>query len=729
MRARYRSYVLAAAVFCALAASGFATTISLIKTESLSKEQFIQIGQHGFDVLEMKDQSLLIAVSPDDRVELTEIGISYDVVHEDLSAFYRSRYSDKEAETMGGFLTLSEIEAYLDGLAATYPTLCSPKFTIGQSIEGRDQWVVKISNNPLVDEAEPEIFYNSLIHAREPAGAAALLAFMDHLLQNYGSISEVTDVVDNRELYFLIVANPDGYAYNEATNPSGGGMWRKNRRNNMNGPTPDYGVDLNRNFGYFWGFDDEGSSPDPAEVTYRGPGPFSEPELQNFRDFVASRDFVIVHNIHTYSNLVLWPWGYETGAYTDREAFFRVLGDTMTQFNGYAPSAGWGLYPTNGAADDWLWGDTITKPRMITFTTEIGNNDDGFWPSPSRIPTLVSENIFPNLFLARIADDPYRLAPPRTPVLTLADSVSPNYEVVWSVDDAENTPVFYKLMEFSDRQIVADDAESDYGFWTTNQMSLTADRAAAGSFSWHTGNTDATDHSLLAMAPYPVGVSDSLRFKVWYDIETDWDYLYVQISTDGGQSFTNLANNLTTVSDPNGNNRGNGITGASGGWVSAAFDLSAYAGQEVAVRFSYVTDAFVLEEGVYLDDIENVSTFLSTVELGAAITDTVFALSGQAAGQYWYQVQGVDAEDQLSEWSDFASTTVYQDFVLGDCSGDGAVNLTDITCAVNYLFASGTAPEPLARIDVNCSGTQNLTDLTLMVNYLFVTFEPFPCSR
>ena len=216
-------------------------------------------------------------------------------------------------------------------------------------------------------------------------------------------------------------------------------MWRKNRRNNMNGPVPDYGVDLNRNFGYFWGYDDEGSSPDPADITYRGPSAFSEPELQNFRDFVASREFVIVHNIHTYSNLVLWPWGYQTGAYTDRENFYQVLGDSMTQYNGYAPSAGWGLYPTNGAADDWFWGDTLTKPRMISLTTEIGNSSDRLSPSPSRIPTLVAENIFPNMFLAKIADDPYRLAPPRTPAIALADSVSSNYEVVWSVDDPDNT--------------------------------------------------------------------------------------------------------------------------------------------------------------------------------------------------------------------------------------------------------------------------------------------------
>ena len=260
-------------------------------------------------------------------------------------------------------------------------------------------------------------------------------------------------------------------------------------------------------------------------------------------------------------------------------------------------------------------------------------------------------------------------------------------------------------------------------------MILSTDRAASGSSSWHSGNQDATDHSLEATVPYLVGSDDSLRFNLWFDIEVDWDYFYVQVSTDGGQAYTNLAGDLTTNTDPHGNNQGEGITGASGGWVPARFDLGAYVGQEVLFRLSYVTDASVLNEGVYVDDVFNLNTFLATAQLGAAIADTTFALSGRAAGDYWYRVQATDAESQLSEWSDFASTTVFQSYVLGDCTGDGTVNLTDITCAVTYLFGGGAAPDPVARIDVNCSGSENLTDLTLMVNHLFVTFEPFPCGR
>jgi murein tripeptide amidase MpaA len=95
--------------------------------------------------------------------------------------------------------------------------------------------------------------------------------YMWYLLENYGTDPEATYLVDNREMYFVPCFNPDGYEYNRQTDPNGGGMWRKNRRNNGGS----YGVDLNRNFGYMWGYDDLGSSPIPSSETYRGPSAFS----------------------------------------------------------------------------------------------------------------------------------------------------------------------------------------------------------------------------------------------------------------------------------------------------------------------------------------------------------------------------------------------------------------------------------------------------------------------
>jgi len=115
------------------------------------------------------------------------------------------------------------------------------------------------------------------------------------------------------------MVNPDGYTYNENTYPNGGGMWRKNRR--VNGGN-EFGVDINRNYGYKWGYDNQGSSPDSSSETYRGPGAFSETETQAVKYFAEQHNIQITLNYHTYGNLLIYPWGYEYGHFYTR---FRLI--------------------------------------------------------------------------------------------------------------------------------------------------------------------------------------------------------------------------------------------------------------------------------------------------------------------------------------------------------------------------------------------------------------------
>jgi murein tripeptide amidase MpaA len=129
----------------------------------------------------------------------------------------------------------------LDAMAAAYPNLISAPQSIGTSIEGRPIPFVRISNDPNVDQDKPEVLYNSLHHAREPGGLSQLIYYMWYLLENYGTDAEVTYLLDDRELYFVPCVNPDGYVYNQTIEPGGGGMWRKNRRDNGDGS---FGVDL-----------------------------------------------------------------------------------------------------------------------------------------------------------------------------------------------------------------------------------------------------------------------------------------------------------------------------------------------------------------------------------------------------------------------------------------------------------------------------------------------------
>ena len=694
--------------------SAVSKKISFIKLQKMSKQQYFAMQKLGLDIVEMKGEEFKVFAKPEDLTKLQSLDIKYEIIHPDIKAFYLSR--NTESASMGGFRTYSEIVAYLDSLTAAYPNITTDKFSIGNSIEGRPQWVVKISDNPDIDEDEPEVFYISLIHAREPAAAAALLNYMDYLLSNYGVDQEVTDIVNNRELYFLPVQNPDGYVYNETTDPLGGGMWRKNRRDNGDG---NFGVDLNRNYGFKWGYDDLGSSPNTSYETYRGTGPFSEPETQNVKNFIISRNFKIIHNFHTYSNLEIWPYGYDR-FYTTEEDFFENLGDSLTKLNNYTPEIGWSLYPTNGDADDWAWGDTISKPRTISLTCEIGSSSDGFWPDPSRIPTLEAENIWPNLFLAKIADNPFRIAPPKTPTIFSPDSSDSNYSIEWSVDDTINTPASYKLIEYTDKQQMIDDAESDHGYWQTVRMSLSNSRSHSGNYSWHTISANRSHHWLISNIPYEVQPDDSLKFWIWYAIENGWDYFYTQVSTDGGYTFENLANNLTTTNNPHGQNLGNGITGLSTGWVEAKFDLSPYVGQQVIFRLAYYTDDYSLEEGVYIDDIENVNIFQNQTEISSSIVDTFYNFTGKPNGQYWYRVTAIDNDDQESRLSPFTFIKVVTpSYVLGDANGDGQVNGNDLLFLINYCFAGGPAPNPLEVADVDCNGSVNGNDILFMINYMF----------
>jgi hypothetical protein len=307
-----------------------------------------------------------------------------------------------ELGSMGGYYTLQEVLNELDSMHMKYPDLISVKQQAGgqTSIEGRPLYYVKISKNPGVTAPVPKVFYNALIHAREPEGMEQLIFFMWYLLENYATNEEVKYLVDNLEFYFLPVENPDGYQYNCTTEPYGGGMFRRNRRDNGDGS---FGVDLNRNYGYRWGYDDIGSSPNTWDETYRGTGPFSEPETQSVRDLCNQVGFKETLNYHTYGDLFLYPWSYIEQDTPDSSVFWN-FSTLMTRQNRYITGVpGTVLYTTNGDANDWMYGEQGTKPRVFVYTPETGNDSDGFWPPPYRIIPLCQENMYQNLMMAHLA--------------------------------------------------------------------------------------------------------------------------------------------------------------------------------------------------------------------------------------------------------------------------------------------------------------------------------------
>ncbi|MFO0981136.1 MAG: M14 family zinc carboxypeptidase [Planctomycetota bacterium] len=360
------------------------------------------LAQLGVDVVRVTPAGELeLVCNARELAAIEALRLGHHVVIADLAGYYAARLSlpvrvDSKVGanivppfgqgSMGGYYTYAEVVSILDQLHALFPALVSTKQSLGSSIEGRPLWAVKISDHPDIDEPEPKARFDALHHAREPESMQATLYFMLYLLDSYGIDPVATYLVDNRELWFVPVVNPDGYVYNQNGNPGGGGMWRKNRRNNGGGT---FGVDLNRNYSYQWGHDDSGSSPDPGSDVYRGTAPLSEPEVQAMAAFVSSHPFATAISAHTYGGLWLYPWGY-VAAYPGDRSRFDELSVLQTRDNGYPYGpAGLILYLANGVTIDYDYGQWGT----LSWTPEMGGDSDGFWPPQNRIVPLAEENL------------------------------------------------------------------------------------------------------------------------------------------------------------------------------------------------------------------------------------------------------------------------------------------------------------------------------------------------
>ena len=388
---------------------------SLIHIPEITQDNIFLLSQSGFDLdhgFNYNDNRFELVMSRTEIQLLQDLEINYSIKYEDLEAFYSSRLNtdisrDFENGSMGGYYTFIEVEENLDELISECPNIISQKTSIGQSLEGREIWMVRVSDNPNTEEDEPEALFTGLHHAREPMSYMNLFYYMNYLCENYDSDIEIRNIVNNRELYFIPVVNPDGLVYNESIAPDGGGLQRKNSLEScVNNNDDDLwdGVDLNRNYGYYWGFDDDGSSPDGCSQTYRGTAPFSEPETDAIKNLVEEHNFKIALNYHSYGNILIYPFGWDYNQVPPESDFeiFTEFGTEMTQFNSYNIGTGPELlYTVNGEANDWMYGEK----GIFAFTPEIGSFIDGFWPSTDRIIPLAEQNLFPNKFIS-IASGP-----------------------------------------------------------------------------------------------------------------------------------------------------------------------------------------------------------------------------------------------------------------------------------------------------------------------------------
>jgi carboxypeptidase T len=365
----------------------------------------------GAAIDEVHGKSVVVSADPAQARELRKLGHTLKkLAGPPVRTGGKARKAGDFPPEDSGYHTYAEAMAEIDKRVEAHSSIMS-KQVIGKSHEGRDLIAVKISDNVAEDEDEPEVLFTHHQHAREHLTVEMALYLMREFGEDYESDSRIAEAVNGREIWIVPDLNPDGGEYDIETGSYR--SWRKNRQPDSGA----VGTDLNRNWDYKWGCCN-GSSDNPDDETYRGPSAASAPEVQVVSDFVRSRivggkqQIKAAIDFHTYGELVLWPYGWTTddtaeGLTQDDRDAFAAVGEKMAGSNGYTPEQSSDLYVTDGAIDDWLWGDQ----KIFAYTFEMypsSSGGGGFYPPDEVIEEETDRNRDAVLQLIENADCMYR---------------------------------------------------------------------------------------------------------------------------------------------------------------------------------------------------------------------------------------------------------------------------------------------------------------------------------
>ncbi len=380
---------------------------------------------------------LVLELSDNDRDKLKTFGFKFNIAQDFLqkrNAFFTSMQNlltsaqqnpAVDAQSIGiaaipgyeCYETVEETFAAAQNMVATHPDLAQ-WIDVGNSWEktagvGGYDMNVLILTNQNISGNKPKLFINSAIHAREYITAPLVLAFAHWLLDNYGSEADATWILDHHEVHLMLHTNPDGRKQAES-----GLLWRKNTNQDYCSPGSDSrGVDLNRNFSFTWNSTNgQGSSGSQCSITYRGPSAASEPENQALENYVRSlwpdnrgnnrndpspQSTSGIHlDFHSYSELVLWPWG-DTSQTAPNGTALQTLGRKFAYFNDYSPMQSVGLYPTDGTSDSVSYGEL----GVAAYTFELGTQ---FFQNCSTYEnTIKPDNMSALIYAAKVVRTPY----------------------------------------------------------------------------------------------------------------------------------------------------------------------------------------------------------------------------------------------------------------------------------------------------------------------------------
>ncbi len=267
----------------------------------------------------------LIYLIPSEFEALKNTGLRYRIEREDVKTFAENFWNSMD-NTREAYHTYAEIVALADSLVTAFPDICE-KYMFGTSVQGRELGALKISDNVSLDENEAEVMFDGGIHGDEVGGPENIIRFARDICIAYGTDPDITDLIDNREIWLYYMVNPDGRVADVRTNANG--------------------VDLNRDAGYMW--DGMGNSN----------GAFSQIESKALRDCFHNRQFVVHTTYHSGIECISLPWSYRADQCPDWNQIYDLAG-VYSSTSGYTSLQYYqgftGMYPINGSTKDTNYG-------------------------------------------------------------------------------------------------------------------------------------------------------------------------------------------------------------------------------------------------------------------------------------------------------------------------------------------------------------------------------------
>lgn len=402
---RLTAIVLGLAVLAGLALPVLAAAGQSGEIVSVAERDFTAagLGRKGLDLLMRKDGRVFLVASPGEIAALAALRVGFTF---ETARLLRASLEGLSADggINGAYHSVLELETDLRILERDHPGLASV-VEIGETLEKRRILALKISDNAAANENEPAVLFTGCHHAREWISVEVPYLFGKYLLDRYDLDPQVRALVDASEIWIVPIVNPDGLEYSLHVYR----YWRKNRRANADGT---FGVDINRNYGYAWGYDNEGSSGYPGSDVYRGTGPFSEPETAAVRTLFAGVgiDFRGLISYHSFGQNILFPWGYTTApapSNTELGAVAAAMAGLIAGVQGTVYSYGQAsqlLYLTNGDTADWAY-SLRGAPAFTVELPPVDIDHGAFFNDEAAIGAVFEENLPAMLYLARYAVD------------------------------------------------------------------------------------------------------------------------------------------------------------------------------------------------------------------------------------------------------------------------------------------------------------------------------------